>query len=203
MSSKPLLAIDIDDTIAGSTESMRLMVNKRLGIELLPEAYRIPAEYWGYYERVWEANGIKGQISWDDFAIEMIADQLHVPLLPSAQFAVTTLAETYNVIFMTARDKTWEPATKKWLTSNLPNNTFEVYFTSSHKDSTAMTKGQLCRHLGAEILIDDNVEHCQSAIAESVTAILFGSYGWQHAAPSEMVRCEDWPSVVEFLSGKR
>ena len=200
MASRPLIAVDIDDTIAGSTESMRLMVNKRLGVDLSVESYQIQADYWGYYERVWEASDVGGQVSWDDFAEEMIEDQSHVPLLPSAQFAINRLAQKYDIVLITARDKTWEVATRRWLDANFAEAVSGVYFTSAHKDSREMTKGQLCRHLRVEVLIDDNVEHCQSALDERVQAILFGKYGWQYTAPEGMVRCIDWPSVLDFFN---
>lgn len=197
---RKLIAIDIDDTIADSTESLRLLVNKHLDIELSQEAYQIKADYWGYYEHVWEVNNIAGQVTHDDFAREMVDDQSHVPLLPSAKFAIGQLAKDYDIILVTARDKSWEASTRRWLASNLGENVIDVYFTAVHRDEREMTKGQLCRHLGAHMLIDDNVEHCQSALDEGIEAILFGMYGWQHAAPESMVRCQDWQAVLEFLS---
>lgn len=198
-SSKKLIAIDIDDTIADSTESLRLLVNHKLGIDLKPEAYRIKADYWGYYERVWEANNIGDQVSHDDFAREMVNDQSHVPLLPGTEFAIAQLSRKYDVVLLTARDKTWELATRKWLKDTLNKNIIDVHFTSAHKDEREMTKGQLCRHLNAEILIDDNVEHCQSALDQDLEAILFGEYGWHHEAPDTMRRCQDWQAVLDVL----
>lgn len=199
-SSRHLIAIDIDDTIADSTESLRLLVNKRLNVDLGPEAYQIKEDYWGYYERVWEANDIGGKVSLADFAEEMVEDQSHVPLLPSAQFAITQLAKEYDIVLITSRDQSWEDATRRWLDANLGDNVADVYFVTSHTDSQALTKGQLCRHLGAVMLIDDNIEHCQSALDEGVEAILFGAYGWHHTAPDHMTRCQDWSAVLDTLN---
>lgn len=201
MTTKQLIAIDIDDTIADSTESLRLKVNKQLAIDLPQEAYRINADYWGYYERVWEAHDVSG-LSYDDLTKEMVDDQSHVPLLPSAELAIYQLAEQYEIVLITARDKSWEAATRRWLADNLGGKVAEVYFTSAHKDKRDMTKGQLCRHLGAKVLIDDNVEHCQSALDEGIEAILFGQYGWHHTAPKSMRCCKDWQSVLEYFDGR-
>lgn len=199
-SSKTLIAIDIDDTIADSTESLRLLVNKYAGVSLPQEAYRMNGDYWGYYERVWKANNIADKASYDDFANEMVDDQSRVPLLPGAEFAINELARQYDIVLLTARDKTWEKATKRWLLDNLGNHVIDVHFTSAHKDEREMTKGQLCRHLNAKILIDDNVEHCLSALNEGVQPILFGDYGWHHHAPGNIKRCKDWQAVLEFFS---
>jgi hypothetical protein len=62
-----------------------------------------------------------------------------------------------------------------------------------------MTKGQICKKLGASYLIDDNVGHCEKAIEEGVSAVLFGEYGWHGDAPDKLVRCKDWPAVLEYF----
>lgn len=200
---KPLIAIDIDDTIADSTESLRLLVNRRTERSLPASAYRVAGEYWGYYERIWEAHDIAHLVSHDDFAAEMIDDQSHVPLLPGALFAMSELGNNYRIVFITARDQSWEDATKRWFAMNLPDLDTQVYFTTAHRDANGKTKGQICRELGASVLIDDNVDHCKSAYSEGVEAILFGEYGWQHAVEPRMVRCKDWPAVLEYLSRDR
>lgn len=195
------IAIDIDDTIAGSTESLRLLVNKRTSSDLPAEAYKIPGEYWGYYERVWEANGLGGKVDHGDFSAEMVVDQSHVPLLPGALFAINNLRKKHQIILVTARDESWESATKKWLGLRFgASENIEVYFTKSHHDAAAETKGQLCRRLGVSLLIDDNIEHCLSAVNAGVEAILFGEYGWHMDVPSELVRCKSWEAVLAYLN---
>ena len=64
------------------------------------------------------------------------------------------------------------------------------------------TKGELCQELNVSWLIDDNPEHCLSAVDAGVEAILFGEYGWHHEAPMHLTRCKDWPSVVDYFNEK-
>lgn len=194
-----VIAIDIDDTIAASTESLRLLANKHANVDLPEEAYLVQGEYWGYYERVWEEHGISGSVTFEDYADEMIADQSNVPLLPSALYAIKQLAKTNRVILLTARDRSWEHATRKWIDLHFPNIDIQLYFSNAHSDASGKTKGELCKELGVATLVDDNVEHCASAEEWGIKAILFGEYGWQHHAPDEMVRCRDWSAVLEYL----
>ena len=198
---KPIIAIDIDDTIAESTETLRKLVNERNGVDLPSQAYTVEGEYWGYYERVWAANGLSG-VSHADFADEMATDQSHVPLLPSAHYAITQLSDAFHIILITARDRSWELATQRWLKQHFDGGDIELYFTESHKNSEAMTKGQLCKERGAVVLIDDNIEHCEGAVKEGVEAILYGEYGWNRTNTT-LKRCRDWPEIVEYLSGKQ
>lgn len=195
--SKKVIAVDIDDVIADSTDTMRRRVNARTGSNLAIEHYQVPHEgYWGYYERVWKTHGV--DISYDDLAEEMEADQSHVPLLAGASFALSELASKYTLLIITSRPHTWQPETEDWLKSKFGDTFISFHFTDSGKEKK--TKGQICKELDVDWLIDDNPEHCQSAINEGVGAILFGNYGWHHKAPKHLIKCKDWPAVLEYFN---
>lgn len=200
MTAKQTIAIDIDDVIADSTEALRVSVNERTGAALTRDHYlNVGGEYWGYYERVWRAHDLIGQVSYKEYAAEMAKDQSDVPLLPGADLAIHELAKRFHIIFITARDKKSEQETRRWISEHFATDDFEVYFCESHDSAEAKTKGQLCKEFGASVLIDDNVGHCQSALDENLSAILFGEYGWQTNVPESMVRCLSWPEVMERL----
>src|SRR6478609_10025359 len=177
---KQVIAIDIDDVVADTTDALRILVNERTGANLTTEHYHNigGGDYWSYYERVWATHGLAEQINFDDFAAEMIVDQSTVPLLPGAEFALHELSNKFHIVFITARDKAWEAATRQWFIDHFEKDDLELYFCELRTNAKAKTKGQLCKELGAEYLIDDNVDHCRSAINEGVEPILFGRYGW-------------------------
>lgn len=194
---KPLIAIDIDDTVADSTEFLRLLVNQRLELNLPTEAYLVAGEYWGYYESIWREQKIDHLISYDDLNAEMIAN---VPMKPGAEGALRQLADKYSLIFITTRDKTLEPLTQGWFREHLPDIDFMVYFSSTPHNDITKSKGEICRELGVSLLIDDNADHCQCARREGVGAILFGEYGWQLSQNTDSLkRCRDWQAVLECL----
>lgn len=199
---RQLIAVDIDDVIADSTESVRLLANERTGSNLKKDHYRIPGEYWDYYERVWRQHDLHDKVSLQELGQEMVVDQLHVPLLAGAEYGVSILLERHEVILMTSRDPAWEAATTKWIKHHFGNRCPKIYFARNHKDVSEKTKGELCKDLGVNWLIDDNVEHCLSALKVGVGAILFGEYGWHKDRPKELEHCKDWPTVIEFFDGK-
>lgn len=198
---RPKIAIDIDDTIAESTEAYRKRVNDKFGINLQPEHYRknYGGAYWNYYEQVWLEHGVRDLIDVDGLHHEMNFDQSHIPLLPGAEFAISQLKKKYDIVLVTARDPVWEVATRAWLTSQFGDDTPELYFSESHRRDGAKTKGQICKEIGASWLIDDNVQHCQSAQDEGIGAILFGRYGWHYEIPDSIINCQDWQSVLEYF----
>jgi 5'(3')-deoxyribonucleotidase len=196
---KPLLAIDIDDTIADSTESLRLIANERTGLNLPPEAYKVKGEYWGYSERVWAEHGVDKLYAFQDHRSEMRDDQSNILVVAGAQEALKRLAMRYDIVFITARGHDLENATHRWLKQHFPDITFDVHFTDHHHDEDALTKGRLCKQLGAEILIDDNDDHCRSAITEGLGAVRFGDYGWHGEPYAEIPCCHTWKDVLEYF----
>lgn len=200
---KEIIAIDIDDVIAHSTEALRISVNERYDVNLTAQDYVLSddGDYWGYYERVWAAHGLH-QVSYSELHDEMAIDQAHVPLLPGASFAIGELSKEFDIILITARDPSWERATRKWLTGHFGDVFRSVNFAGRSKHgANVQTKGELCKELGAQLLIDDNPEHCRSALEFGVEAILFGDFGWHNNKTTGLQVCKDWPAVLEYLDG--
>lgn len=196
--SRTLIAVDIDDTLADSTELIRLNVNSRYNVSIPKEAYRSEGEYWGYYERVWSEHGLNA-LRVEDIDEVMVEELTTVPLLPSALFAIKQLSKDFDIVLVTARRREREALTRQWIETMLEGMNIDVHFSEAHKDESKMTKGQICKHIGASYLIDDNVGHCESALKEGVTPLLFGEYGWQGATSDGIIKCKDWPSVLEYF----
>ncbi len=194
---KAKIALDIDDVTADSTESLRLLVNERMGVSLTREDYLVSSGHADYYEYVWEKNGLK-DINYAAFEAEMEVDQSHVPLMDGVKEAMVTLSKTYDIVFITARDVAWEKATREWFARHFDGDV-ELYFSEGYTNVGRMTKGQICKAVGAQWLIDDVPKHCQSALDEGVRAILFGTYGWHGDVPEGVIRCKDWQEVKKVL----
>ncbi len=194
---KGKIAIDIDDVTADSTESLRLLINARLGVNLSREAYRVPSGRADYYKYVWQSNGL-GDIDYTALEAEMEVDQSHVPLMQGVKDAITLLSKDYDVVFVTARDVSWEKATRQWFMHHFDGD-IELYFSEGYRNK-GMTKGQICKEIGATWLIDDVPKHCESALKEGLRAILFGDYGWHGDPPEGVIRCADWKAVQKVFA---
>ena len=199
--SKGVVAVDIDDVLANSTEALRIVVNKHLKVNLLPEHYQIPGDYWSHYEEVWKRHGLEKRISLSDIEPMMEVNQSHVYPYDGAFQTLKFLSKYYELIVITSRPPSWRLATEQWLDANFSGLFKEVLFTRNSKDSDHKSKGQLLVEHNASWLIDDNVEHALSARDKNIKVILFGNYGWHHKAPVNMMRCKDWSAVREYFGG--
>lgn len=200
---KPIIAVDIDDVIADTTEALRLVANKIPGVDLTRDHYLEEGEYWGYYESVWARNKVGHLVSFDKLHDDMAANQSHVKLIDGARLALELLSEKYKIILITSREVEWVDATKAWVKQHVGDITKKVVFVH-HITGDRRAKGDACREIGAKWLIDDNYEHCQSAQAAGVSPILFGNYGWNSTleVDASTPRAKNWGEVLEYFDGK-
>jgi 5'(3')-deoxyribonucleotidase len=196
------IAIDIDDVLAASTEAIRLSINSKLGINLQPEHYKVPGEYWGYYEKIFEEHAIEDTGLVQDFHTAIVDDAVIINPIDDAVSSISKIIKKYRVIFITARETAMEKTTRRWFSTHFDSSNIELYFSNNRINAEFKTKGELCIELGASILIDDNPGHCQSAIDNGIDAILFGEYGWHTKVPKDVIRCKDWESVLRYLDGR-
>ncbi len=193
---KPIIAVDIDDVLAETTDALRIMVNERFDVDLQTEHYRIEAPYWGYYEHIWAGHGIEAKL--EDFQPSMILDQSFVRAAEGSVAALRQISRDYEIVALTARHDASMDATLRWLDDNFTGLISKVKFIGS-KDGLKMTKGDACLELGAVWLIDDHVEHAQSALEKGVQVILYGDYGWHQNIPSAALCCKTWQEVAEYF----
>lgn len=201
---KKTIAIDIDDVLADSTDALRLTVNNKLGIQLEPHHYKVNGPYWQYYEHVWENNGLNDKIKHTELEADMINDQSHVVPVVGSIDALRKLSKNYNIVLVTARNPLWNKATRVWLDSHFKGSFIDLHVLGNHKIvESPRSKGEVCAEVGASWLVDDNPQHCLSAVDYGVDAILFGEYGWHFDAPDHLSRCKDWPAVLEYFDGQQ
>jgi len=199
---RTVIGIDIDDVLADTHLTTRLWANKVSGVELTDEHYSGVGDYWGYYERIWEAHDLQDVLNHDDFETDIAEDRVSIPLLAGASFAVKELQKKYKVVLITSRYIGLEDITRRWIAEHFDDQ-LEIYFAKNDRsDQTAKSKGELSIELGVSYLIDDSVGHCTSALEHGIQAILFGDKGWQHSVPDGIVRCADWPAVLEYFDGR-
>jgi 5'(3')-deoxyribonucleotidase len=201
-SNQTIIAIDIDDVIADTHETMRQWGNRVSGVTLSVEDAKAHGDYWGYYDRLWTSHNLHHVLRHEDFEQAIEAGEEVVPLLAGAMFAIKELQKIYKVMLITSRRVAFESATRVWISEQFGDQ-IEIYFAKNdRREGNTKTKGELAVELGVSVLVDDSVGHCTDALQHGIKAILFGDYGWQHSVPTGTVRCKDWPSVLEYFNGQ-
>ncbi|HSH18138.1 MAG TPA: hypothetical protein VK978_02035 [Candidatus Saccharimonadales bacterium] len=196
---KQIIAFDIDDVLADSTEYWRVQINRRAGLQLEPEHWRVSGEYSGYYTRIWEEHGISHVFSVDEIDAQMETDQSGLRAMPEALEVLSKLSKHYTLAVVTARNSSQEQETRRWLSTVYPTIFDTVIFANGSRGLAVKNKGDICREIGASWLIDDNPGHCKDALDKGVQAVLYGTYGWHVDVPTDMVHCRTWQDIEEYF----
>ncbi len=198
---RQIIAVDIDDVLADTTDTLRLFVNDKFGVDLGKHHYRVKAEYWGYYETVWSKHGIQASGVLDEFHAKYTLNQMDAKPVYGAKKAISMLSSKYTLVAVSSRAVDQQLETERWL-KHVFGDVFKTVLCIDTR-KTGLEKGETCHQLGARFLIDDNVDHCDSAIRAGLTAVLFGLYGWQHEdkISEKIVRCPSWGLVSEYFNG--
>lgn len=188
------IAIDIDDVVVAHVDEFIKFSNKNFGTNYTIDDYN---DRW---DILWGIN--------DDAEIKKRAQSFHSPesvlnyeFIKDAKPTIEKLSRKYDLYIVTARPEHIVEITKTWVEKHFAEVFKGVHFVPIWYVDNKITKGDICRQIGADYLIDDAVKHCNTAAKSGVKAILFGDYAWnRHEEIAENVtRCKNWQEVSNLL----
>jgi len=190
---KPVIVCDIDDVLFPFVEGMAEYHNVLKGTTLSAK------DFISYdFSQVWGGTQAEADNIVDAFLHQ---DNLELKPVIGAQQALEELSHTFKIVLVTARNDVFSRKTAIWLKAHF-NDLFEdIIFAGNPYDGRGYRhKGDICKELGAVLIIDDHPKNILSAIEQGVDGILFGEHAWTKEAHLENVKkCKDWEAVVEYL----
>ena len=121
--------------------------------------------------------------------------------------AINELGKRYKLVLVTSRRNFAEELTRNWLKQYFEYPFDTIVFADfwddikNSKDGHLRHKGDLFAQVGADIVIDDQLKHCEAAAEAGIQAILFGDYAWNKIdeLPNGIIRRKDWIEIVKHL----
>jgi 5'(3')-deoxyribonucleotidase len=191
------IAIDIDDVVVAHVDAFIEFSNKNYGTNYTIEDY---VDTWAI---LW---GID-----DDTEIKRRQKKFHTPksvmnykFIEGAKDTIQRLAKEYDLYIVTARPEHIVDITNEWVEEHFCDVFKAVHFVPIWALNNKVTKGDICKQIGANYLIDDAIKHCNIAAESGVRSILFGDYAWNRdeLLTDGVIRCKDWKEVAKLLLGK-
>lgn len=189
----PSIAIDIDDVLASHVEAFIPFCNMRYGTHLEIDDYR---DNWSE------------MLDLPDEELSNLVQEFQIPeslarftVKKEAKAALEKLAAHFTLYVVTARRKPTIQTSLEWIDTHFPDVFTGVHFVPIWEPDNKVTKGDICRQIGADYLIDDLARHCNIAAEAGIKAILFGDYGWNRSeliSPG-VVRLQNWEKVLRFF----
>ncbi len=196
--SKPIIAVDVDDVLIGSSQMFVDFSNEQWGLNLTLEEY---SENW---HPMWGVDPVEGRRR-ENVILEMFVKR---EPFAGTLYVLNRLAKNYTLVVATSRSNSIADKTMHWLDQH-----FEGIFTDAHfagiwegdnsrgDEKLNLTKAAMLEKIGASYLIDDHPKHCFAAAEAGIPSVLFGEYPWSRdiELPDGVTRCVNWQAVQEYF----
>ncbi len=189
------IAVDVDDVLAENAAGIVAFSNQRWGTHLTVDDYD---EHWA---KMWQVDNAEVERR----TAEIVSTSLSAGYghIGGALEVLERLAQHHHLMIATSRCLQVKGDTIAWIDEHFPGifASTAVYFSGIWdeltNDSHRATKAELMTQINADVLIDDQLKHCQAVAAHGRNALLFGDYAWNQAAvlPAGVVRCTNWYDV--------
>ncbi|KAG2485713.1 hypothetical protein HYH03_015597 [Edaphochlamys debaryana] len=168
-------------------------------------------DYWIYeFAKIWKCDQERSNhIVHEFFKSQHFQDG--IPVIPGALEALTRLSESqYELVVVTSRQHVIQDVTLDWLDRHYGGLFQEVYFGNHFAlEGVSRKKSDICRTIGAQVLIDDNPSYAVECAAAGIRVLLYdweGGYPWSKLPPSGVTNRElikvvrDWTEVEAELA---
>ena len=189
------IAVDVDDVLAENAAGIVAFSNQRWGTNLTVDDYD---EHWA---KMWQVDNAEVERR----TAEIVSTSLSAGYghIGGALEVLERLAQHHHLMIATSRCLQVKGDTIAWIDEHFPGifASTAVYFSGIWdeltNDSHRATKAELMTQINADVLIDDQLKHCQAVAAHGRNALLFGNYAWNQAValPAGVVRCTNWYEV--------
>lgn len=186
-----VIAVDCDDVLVQTTPFFVEAYNSKYGTDVqLIDAHTESYDIWNADRPLLEER-----------LAELMNTDSYKLLAPikSAVKVLKALAKEHDLHVVTARREHERDFTQAMLDSELAG-----VFTSMDFVGFTGSKGEVCRRIGADVLIDDNSRHLHDAIKNGLPsngAFLFGDYAWNVSDKqgTGLKRLTTWDEVKEAI----
>ncbi|KAF9073877.1 hypothetical protein BDP27DRAFT_1390893 [Rhodocollybia butyracea] len=186
-SSKPVIAVDLDDVLSQTNAAVASWHNEQYGTKMTLDDF-----YYHYYWKNPHWGGLEQTHDKvrDFYASSKLSETLPIP---GSRAGVQTLHDMgFKLIIVTARSPEEKENSWKWIDKWFPGLFDNIICTGQFKDMskngfgvvTKLSKAQVCADLKALVLIDDSSENAlqvstsSSAATPPTPVLLFGQYEW-------------------------
>jgi 5'(3')-deoxyribonucleotidase len=187
------IAFDVDDVLASHVESFIVFSNKHYGTSLTMEDY---SDHWADF---WDI---------DEDEIDKRALEFQTPkriasfaVKNDAKSALMQLKTKYDLFIVTARREHIVDTSTDWISRHFPDVFKGTHFVPIWVPNNKITKGDICKKIGADYLVDDLPRHCNIAAEAGIKVVLFGDYAWNRDEKiiNGVTRCKNWDEVLGYF----
>lgn len=119
--------------------------------------------------------------------------------LKGAQKAISELSKKNKIVVVTARTENVKEKTKKWLANYFPEIE-DVTFISQGYMGFVKTKAEVCKSLGAAVIIEDKKSFVLECADAGIKVLMF-DYPWNKDVKDDknIIRVKSWKEILKKI----
>ncbi len=190
-----ILAIDLDEVVVDTAQKIIKNYNKTYGTSMKLKDY-----YSHDYKNTWKTPDVETAIQRVNSYLET-KEYTNSKPVHMATNVIYKLKEKYKLYTITGRPDFVEEATRSWLHRYFPDIFEDIVFSNFYDPTKVRHKGDICKELGIELLIDDHLGHILNVSKAGINGLLFGDFPWNEASqlPPNVRRVKNWEEVSSIL----
>ncbi|KAK9697424.1 hypothetical protein RND81_08G036500 [Saponaria officinalis] len=198
---KVVVAVDVDEVLGNFVSALNRFIADRYSSSHSVSEYHV-------YEffKIWKCSRDEADIRVHEF-FKTCYFKNGIHPLPGAQKALAKLSRFCNLSVVTSRQNVIKDHTLEWIEKHYPGRFDEIHFGNHFAlDGESRPKSEICRSMGAKVLIDDNPRYAIECAEVGIRVLLFdyeNSYPWcktgsicQHPL---VTKVHNWEEVEQQL----
>lgn len=194
-SSKKVIAVDIDEVLADFLSYFVYFHNLMYKTSASKEDMK---KY--YLHEVFDVDRDEMSMRYLEFKALHLLERLEP--VKGAKEGISKLFEMgYEPHLVTARPQVIEKETKKWLSIHFKDVDLPIHFTHPMTGRVYhRKKSEICREIGAEVLIDDHIENALDCAENGIKVFLMDApWNKTEDLPENVIRVKSWKEIVGLV----
>lgn len=192
---KKIIAVDIDDVLANTSERLDSYYNQRFGTNIKLQDHQTYSlnNIWNCTAQ--EAIKIANDFFKSDYGTSIIP-------FPGSQYAIDELSKKYDLIVITSRMLDFEKLTIDWVNQYFSNRFKEIVITNKMaiNKMPSREKYEICLEKNIDMMIEDNLHYAmQNANHKITTYLMDRPWNQNGQLPSLIKRVYSWNEIIEDL----
>ncbi|XP_039127521.1 uncharacterized protein LOC120263619 [Dioscorea cayenensis subsp. rotundata] len=202
MPKKMVVAVDVDEVLGSFLSALNKFIADRYSSNHSLSEYHV-------YEffKIWNCTRAEADIRVHEFfKTPYFKKGIHP--IPGARLTLEKLSTFCDLSVVTSRQNAIKDLTLEWIGEHYPGLFQEVHFGNHFAlDGQSRSKSEICRSLGAQVLIDDNPRYALECAEVGLKVLLFdynNSYPWSKSDSAVshplVTKVHNWQEVEQTLA---
>ncbi|PKA61177.1 hypothetical protein AXF42_Ash006073 [Apostasia shenzhenica] len=195
------VAVDVDEVLGSFVSALNRFIADHYS------SNHTVSDYYVYeFFRIWNCTQAEAEIRVHEF-FKTTYFRSGIDPIPGAHTVLCNIAKLCNLSVVTSRQNVIKDHTCEWIEKHYPGLFKSIHFGNHYAlDGRSRPKSEICRSIGAQVLIDDNPRYALECAEAGIRVLLFdydNSYPWCKDSSvdshSLVTRVHSWQEVEQHI----